>query len=191
MPAPDVTTLLIEWRNGSRAALDELIPCVHEQLRRIAHRQMRAEAPGHDLQTTALINEAYLRLVDIERIDFRDRAHFLAVSARLMRRILVDAARARRSLKRGGGGGAVSLDDVAVVAPGRQEDMLAIDEALTALAQLDPRKAQVVELRFFGGLTVEQSAEVLQISADSVMRDWRLARVWLLRRLTSGASDAP
>jgi len=191
MPPPDLTGLLIEWRNGSRAALDELIPGVHEQLRRIAHRHMRGEGPGHPLQTTALINEAYLRLIDINRIDFRDRAHFFAVSARLMRRILIDFARAHRSLKRGRGEHPIALDEAVMVAPDRQDDMLAIDEALTALARLDGRKAEVVELRFFGGLTVEQTAEALQISSDSVMRDWRLARVWLLRLLTTKAGHGP
>lgn len=189
-PSEDLTGLLIEWTRGSRAALDAIIPLVHQELRLLAHRCMRSEGPGHQLQTTALINEAFVRLIDIRRVHYRDRAHFLAICARLMRRILVDSARARRSLKRGRGLYAVALDEAMAVAPANCEDVLAIDEALSALARFDRRKADVVELRYFGGLTIEEIAQALHVSCDSVMRDWRLARVWLLRTLRTGGASA-
>jgi RNA polymerase sigma factor (TIGR02999 family) len=193
MPPPrlDATVLLQGWGHGDRAAFDELVPLVHEELRRLARRYMRRERPEHTLQATALVNEAYVRLVDLNRIEWRDRAHFFAMAARVMRRILVDSARARRNQKRGGGGPKMSLDDALMVShePGR--DLVALDDALTTLTALDPRKGQVVEMRFFGGLTVEETATALHISVETVMRDWRMAKVWLLRELSSkGVDDA-
>ena len=183
MEPPDLTGLLIDWSRGDRAALDRIIPLVHHELHRLAHRCMRDERAGHALQTTALINEAYVRLVDIRRVDWRDRTHFFAICARLMRRILVDFARTRESLKRGRGVTIVpGGGDVPLQTPDRDQ-LIAIDQALEGLARVDPRKAQVIELRFFGGLSVEETAEALHVSADTVMRDWRLARVWLLRSL--------
>jgi RNA polymerase sigma-70 factor, ECF subfamily len=180
-----VTTLLRAWSNGEAGALDQLTPLVYVELRRLAHRQMAHERAGHSLQTTALVNEAYLRLVDCNRMRWVDRAHFFAVSAQLMRRILVDTAR-RHNQKRGAGLEHISLqlvDDVGV--PGRDPDLLALDDALNALAVFDERKAQVVELRFFGGLSVEETAAVLKISAITVMRDWNTAKAWLYRELTT------
>ncbi len=159
------------------------MPLVHQELRRLARSQMRGERDNHTLQTTALVNEAFLRLVDLRRIRWQDRAHFLALSAQLMRRILVDHARSRNVQKRGGRATRVVLDDV-IAAPDRGADLVALDEALADLARLDPRKGQVVELRFFGGLSVEETAEALHVSPDTVMRDWRLAKVWLLRELS-------
>ena len=183
MESQDLTGLLIDWSRGDRTALDRMIPLVHHELHRLAHRCMLEERPGHALQTTALINEAYVRLVDIKRVDWRDRAHFLAVCARVMRRILVDFARSRESLKRGRGIAVLPLDDELPVHGPDRDDLIAINEALEALERIDPRKAQVIELRFFGGLSVEESAEALRVSTDTVLRDWRLARVWLLRAL--------
>ncbi len=184
-PSPsEVTGLLIAWGQGDESALERLMPLVHDELRRLARRQMQNERPGHTLQTSALVNEAYLRLIDLSRVRWQDRSHFFAMSARLMRRILVDHARARRSLKRGGGARKVTLDEEALlVAREHGPDLLALDDALNALALLDPRKSQVVEMRFFGGLSVEESAEALHVSRETVMRDWRLARAWLLREL--------
>ena len=185
----EVTTLLKAWSHGDAAALDRLTPLIYDELRHLAHRYMRLERAGHTLQTTALVNEAYLRLVDAKGIEWQDRVHFLAVSARIMRRILVDAARARASAKRGGDlarvdhSAPVDFDQLAATGSDRAMDLCALDDALEALAQMDPRRAQVIELRFFGGLTVEETAEVLNISPQSVMRDWRLARTWLAREL--------
>jgi RNA polymerase sigma factor (TIGR02999 family) len=175
----------VAWREGDRAALDQLIPLVHAELRRLACREMGRERQGHMLQATALVNEAYLRLIDVRQVQWQNRAHFFAMSARLMRRILVDFARARRYQKRGGGAPDVSLDDALLAGTERGRDLVALDDALQALAALDPRKSQVVELRFFGGLSVEESAEALQVSPETVMRDWKLAKVWLLRELGS------
>jgi len=187
--APDLTALLIEWRRGDRAALDRVVGLVHHELHRLAHRCMLDERPGHALQTTALINEVYVRLVDVTRVDWRDRTHFFAMCGRLMRRILVDFARSRESLKRGRGTRLGPLaDDVAARAP-RLDDLLAIDQALDALAAIDPRKAHVIELRFFGGLSIEEVAEALTVSPDTVMRDWRLARAWLLNWLRTRDDD--
>jgi RNA polymerase sigma factor (TIGR02999 family) len=170
------------WRGGDEAALEQLVPLVHEELHRIARGCMRGERPGHSLQATALVNEAYLRLIGAQQVDWQNRVHFLAVSARLMRRILVDFARSKKYQKRGGGAQAVTLDEALVVAePGR--DLVALDEALDALAKMDERKARVVEMRFFGGLSVEETAAVLGVSGDTVMRDWRMAKAWLLREL--------
>jgi RNA polymerase sigma factor (TIGR02999 family) len=181
---PHVTELLLAWGRGDRAALDELVPVVHQELRRLARLQMRGERDNHTLQTTALVNEAFIRLVDLRRIRWQDRAHFLALSARLMRRILVDHARSRHTRKRGDGIVNVALDDSVVLSKERGADLGALDDALESLARLDPRKGQVVELRFFGGLSVEETAEALSISPETVLRDWRLAKVWLLREVS-------
>jgi len=182
-PPPEVTQLLIDWSNGDEHALQQLIPLVHEELRRVARRHMAHERAEHTLQATALVNEAYMRLVDIRQVRWQNRAHFFAMSARLMRRILVDFARSRGYQKRGGAAPKVTLDEALVVSPEPGSDLVALDEALTALAAVDPRKAQVVEMRFFGGLSVEETAEALHVSRDTVMRDWKLAKAWLLREL--------
>jgi len=179
-----VTELLLAWGTGDRAALDELVPVIHEELRRLARHQMRGERDNHTLQTTALVNEAFLRLVDLRRIRWQDRAHFLALSARLMRRILVDHARSRSYQKRGAGVANVTLDESLVASPERGIDLVALDDALEDLARVDARKSQVVELRFFGGLSVEETAEALKVSPETVTRDWRLAKVWLLREIS-------
>ena len=183
-PGPHVTELLLTWGRGDRSALDELVPIVHQELRRLARLQMRGERDNHTLQTTALVNEAFIRLVDLRRIRWQDRAHFLALSARLMRRILVDHARSRNYRKRGGGAVNVALDDSIDMSRERGADLVALDDALESLARVDPRKGQVVELRFFGGLSVDETAEALGISAETVLRDWRLAKVWLLREVS-------
>jgi len=180
----EVTRLLLAWNDGDESALEKLVPQVYQELRRLAKRQMRREHPEHSLQTTALINEAYLRLVDLRNVQWQNRAHFFALCARLMRRILVDFARSRHYAKRGGGAQPVSLDESLVVSPTHSTDLVAVDDALKALAKVDGRKAQVVELRFFGGLTVEESAEVLKVSPETVRRDWKLAKVWLVRELS-------
>ena len=177
----DVTALLLAWAQGDGTALEQLIPRVHGELRRLAHRYMVRERAGQSLQTSALVNEVYLRLVEVKRVRWQDRAHFVAVSAGLMRRILVDFARARRSLKRAGTAQMVPLDEAPPIALERDPDLIALDDALTALAAVDPRRSQVVELRFFGGLSVEEVAEVLHVSPQTVMRDWRLAKAWLRR----------
>ncbi len=182
-PETDVTGLLVAWCGGDRAALDQLVPLVYAELRRIAHRYMRTERTDHPLQTTALVHEAYMRLVDIRRLRWQDRAHFYAVAAQTMRRILVDAARERNTQRRGADPSHVVLDADALQAPERGEDLVALDEALTRLAAFDARKARVVELRYFGGLTAEETAEVVGVSAVTVMRDWRMAKLWLLRQL--------
>jgi RNA polymerase sigma-70 factor, ECF subfamily len=182
-----VTELLNAWRAGDESALEHLIPLVHVELHRLARRQMRRERDGHTLQTTALVNEAYLRLVDLAGVRWQDRAHFFAMSARLMRRILVDHARSRRYLKRGGGARRVTFDEGLAVAADSPVDLVALDDALQALARFDPRKSQVVDLRYFGGLSVEETAEVLHVSSETVTRDWRLAKAWLLRELSGHA----
>ena len=184
----DVSQLLRAWTDGYQGALQRLTPIVYSELRRLARRYMRGERAGHSLQTTALVNEAYMRLVDYKRMHWQNRAHFFAVSAQLMRRILVDHAR-RHNLKRGGGLKRVSLENIALVDNERGEDLVALDDAMTRLAEFDPRKAQVVEMRFFGGLSVEETAEVLKISAVTVMRDWSTARAWLYRELAGGTTD--
>jgi RNA polymerase sigma factor (TIGR02999 family) len=184
----EVTALLQEWSNGDQVALEKLTPIVYEELRRLARAYMRGERAHLTLQTTALVNEAYLRLVDCKRMRFNDRAHFFAVSAQLMRRILVDHAR-RRNQKRGAGVEHISLDEVASFGPDRDAGLVMLDDAMLALARFDPRKAQVVELRFFGGLSVEESAEVLKISSVTVMRDWSTARAWLYRELSCMSSQ--
>ena len=180
----DITGLLLAWGGGDRAALDRLMPAVYQELRRLAHRQMRRERDGDTLQTTALVNEAYLRLVDYKRMRPRDRAHFLAIAAQAMRRILVERARGRRADKRGGHAQQVSLDEAADVSSERAADLVALDEALTRLASIDPRKCQLVELKYFGGLTIEEAAEVLEVSTPTVERDWRTARIWLHREIS-------
>ena len=178
-----VTVLLLEWRQGEQAALERLVPLVYAELRRIAHRYMNRERIGHTLQTTDLVNEAYLRLIDASQVRWQDRAHFFAISAQLMRRILVDFARSRRYLKRGGGAQKVSFDEALAVSPGQGRDLVALNDALEALALKDNRKSRVVELRFFGGLSVEETAAVLGVSLDTVHRDWRLAKAWLSREM--------
>jgi RNA polymerase sigma factor (TIGR02999 family) len=183
MSDQDVTALLQAWGRGDETAFEQLIPLVHAELRRIAARCMRGERAGHSLQATALVNEAYLRLVDLTRIKWQDRAHFLSMAARLMRRVLVDHARSRSYRKRGGGAVKVSLADGLVVSQERGRELIALDDALSALATVDERKARIVELRYFGGLTVEETAAVLNVSVDTVMRDWKLARAWLSREL--------
>jgi RNA polymerase sigma factor (TIGR02999 family) len=178
-----VTEWLVAWSGGDEAALERLVPVVHAELRRLARREMRRERPEHTLQTTALVNEAYLRLVDVRGVSWNDRAHFFAMAARLMRRVLVDHARSRRYQKRGGGAKAIPFDEGLAVRPEPGADLVALDEALRALAGLDARKSQVVELRFFGGLSVEETAAALDVSPSTVLRDWRLAKSWLLREL--------
>ena len=185
-PAQQVTGLLIAWGAGDESAFEQLVPLVHAELRRLAHREMGRERAGHTLQTTALVNEAYLRLIDVSQVKWQDRAHFFAMSARLMRRILVDHARGRQAQKRGGATRKISFEESLVVSPERGEDLVALDGALQALAVVDARKCQVVEMRYFGGLSVEESAEALHVSPETVMRDWRLAKVWLLRELSGG-----
>ena len=186
----EITRLLKAWGRGDSAALDHLTPLIYQQLHRMARAYMRNERPEHTLQPTALVNEAFLRLVDTRDLDWTDRAHFFAVCARVMRRILVDAARSRAAIKRGGHAAraehstAINLDDLPSQAATTSAQVCALDEALNALEQLDPRRAQVIELRFFGGLTVEETGRVLQISPQTVMRDWRLARAWLARELS-------
>lgn len=183
--SPDVTALLLAWGDGDESALARLIPIVHDELYRIARVCMAGEKGDHTLQATALVNEAYLRLIKTQGMNWQSRAHFLAMAARLMRRILVDFARSKQYLKRGGGAVNVSLDrDVALsIEPGR--DLVALDDALAALAKVDERKSRVIELRFFGGLSVNETAEALQVSPETVMRDWKMAKAWLLRQLRS------
>ena len=181
-PVGEVSRLLRAWSDGDQGALERLTPIVYEELHGLARRYLKRERPGQSLQTTALVNEAYIRLVDYKRMQWQNRAHFFAVSAQVMRRILVERAR-RRNLKRGGGMPHVSLDEAAVVGGGRDADLAALDDAMNALARLDARKVQVVELRFFGGLSVEETAEVLKVSPVTVMRDWSTAKAWLYREL--------
>ncbi|HEV3061160.1 MAG TPA: sigma-70 family RNA polymerase sigma factor [Vicinamibacterales bacterium] len=185
-----ITRLLADWRSGNQAALDQLLPLVYEELRRLAKRQMRREAPGHLLQTTALVHEAYLRLVDQNQIGWQTRAHFYAVAAQVMRHILVDYARGRRRAKRGEGVPAMSLDDVAVLSDDRVEEVIGVHVALERLSMLDPRKGRVFELRYFGGMSIDEAADVLQVSPATVARDWRMAKAWLRRAIGEGANDA-
>lgn len=179
----EVTQLLINWSNGDKAALDELIPLVQAELRRVARRHLAREHPGHTLQTSALINEAYLRLVDQDGVAWQNRAHFFAMAAQVMRHILVDHARRHRYAKRGGGVRNVSLDEASVRLDRRTVEVVALNDALDTLAALDPRKGQIIELRFFGGLTIDETAEVMKISSPTVQREWRSARAWLRREL--------
>ena len=184
----DISQLLRAWSDGDQSALARLPPIVYDELRRLARRYMKRERPGHSLQTTALVNEAYMRLVDYERMHWQNRAHFFAVSAQLMRRILVEHAR-RHNLKRGGGVQHVSLEETALLGVDQDADLVALNDAMNALARIDPRKVQVVEMRFFGGLSVEETGEVLKVSPKTVKRDWRAARAWLYRELTGGTTD--
>ncbi len=184
----EVSELLLAWSGGDQEALDRLTPMVYEELHGLARRYMRGERAGHSLQATALVNEAYVRLVDYKRMQWQNRAHFFAVSAQLMRRILVEHAR-RHNLKRGAGVAHHTFDEATVVCGERAPDFVALDDAMKALERMDSRKAKVVEMRFFGGLTVEETAEVLKVSALTVMRDWSSAKVWLYRELTGGATD--
>jgi RNA polymerase sigma factor (TIGR02999 family) len=188
-PPQQVTELLRSWRKGDRQALDELMPLVYEELRRIAHRYMQRERPGHSMQTTALVNEAYLRLAGSEPVEWQDRAHFFAISATVMRHLLVDRARARGYEKRGGGARQVSLDEAAIVSPAHDLDLLALDEVLEKLATIDERKSRLVELRYFGGLSAGETAEVLGVSEITVKREWLKAKAWLYRELTKGGGD--
>ena len=180
----EVTQLLMAWNDGDQSALERLIPLVHAELHRIARRYMRNERAGHTLQTSALINEAYLRLIDAQQVHWQNRAHFFGIAAQLMRRVLVDFARSRGYKKRGGGALQVSLDETMVITKERGEDLVALDEALSALSELDERKGRVVEMRFFGGLSEKEIAEALTVSQETVRRDWRLAKSWLRRRLS-------
>jgi RNA polymerase sigma factor (TIGR02999 family) len=190
-PSPnEITQLLIAWGGGDREALEKLAPLVHAELYRLARRYMSNESRGHTLQATALVNEAYLRLIDWKNVRWQNRAHFFGVSARLMRRILVDYARGRNYQKRGGGAVKVSLDEAAVISKERAGDFVALDDALNSLAVIDERKSQIVELRFFGGLSVEETAEVLKVSPRTVAREWSLAQAWLYRELKKGGEDA-
>jgi len=184
---PDVTALLVAWGHGDDRALSQLIPLVHGELRRIARRCLAGERPGQTLQATALVNEAYFRLVETRRVSWQDRAHFLAMAARQMRRVLVDVARAKRYQKRGGGAARVTFDEALLFANEPGQDLVALDDALKALAALNERKARGVELRFFGGLTADEIASVLQISSDTVLRDWTFSKAWLLRELRTAS----
>lgn len=183
-----MTRLLLDWSAGDQAALNELIPLVEQELHRIAHQYMNRESPGHTLQTTALVNEAYLRLIDQKKVRWQNRAHFFAIAAQTMRRILIDHARKSTRAKRGGKARKISLDEVAMVSNERASELVALDEALERLSMIDPRRGRVVELRFYGGLSNEEVAEVLGISANTVMRDWNMARAWLARALGSEGS---
>lgn len=180
-----VTQLLIDWRDGDETALDKLFPLVYKELRRLAHHYMRGERAGHTLQTSALVNEAYIRLVDHKGMRWQNRAHFYGVAAQAMRRILVDHARSRNYAKRGGSAQMVELDEAATVAQKQVAELIALDDALTGLAAIDPRKCQVVEMRYFGGMSVEETAEALGVSTVTVMRDWTSAKAWLLRAITN------
>jgi RNA polymerase sigma factor (TIGR02999 family) len=187
----DITGLLLAWRGGDERALDGLIPLLDKELHRIAKRYMAGQPAGHTLQTTALVNEAYLHLIDATRASWQDRSHFFAACSQIMRHILVDYARGRQAAKRGGGARVVPLEEAWIVSREPDTDVVAVNEALDALAKIDARKAKVVELRFFGGLSVQEAAAVLEISAESVMRDWRLARAWLARELDKEKPDGP
>jgi RNA polymerase sigma factor (TIGR02999 family) len=192
MPVPpenDITALLQAWSGGDQAALDKLAPLVYEELRRTAHRYMVREQTGHTLQTTALVNEVYLRLVKARDVSWQNRAHFFAICARMMRRILTDFARSRRYKKRGGNATRVALDETLLEGQESPADIAALDDALKALADFDERKSRVVELRFFGGLSVEETAEVLRVSVETVHRDWKLSKAWLLRELSRETHD--
>jgi RNA polymerase sigma factor (TIGR02999 family) len=184
LESPDVTQLLKDWSGGDEAAADRLMPLVHEELRRLAHQYMRREKPGHTLQTSALVNEAYVRLVDQSKIQWESRAHFFGIAARLMRQILVDQARRKNFAKRGGGAIRVSLDSANAIAQEQSANVMALDEALKTLEQTDLRKSQIVELRFFGGMSIEETAEALKISPGTVMREWTFARAWLRNEMS-------
>ena len=189
-PSPDgVTQLLLDWSNGDKAALDKLMPLVYEELRRLAHHYMRQERPGHMLQTTAIVNEAYIHLINQRGVQWQNRAHFFGIASHLMRRILTGYARSRQTAKRGGGAHQVGLDEAMVVSEERVAEMAALDDALNFLARIDERKSQIVEMRFFGGLSIEETAEVLGVSPGTVMRDWTLAKAWLRREIGDEGQD--
>jgi RNA polymerase sigma-70 factor (ECF subfamily) len=183
LPPQEVSQLLVDWGNGNQAALDRLMALVYTELRQLAHRYMRRERPGHTMQTTALIHEAYLRLVDQHQVRWQHQAHFFGIAAWLMRQILIEHARRHTRAKRGGGVGTLALDETAIVSQARATELLALNDALERLATIDPRKSQVVELRFFGGLSVEEAAQVLNIAPNTVLRDWRMAKAWLRREI--------
>ena len=183
----EVTQLLLDWSNGNQAALDRLMPLVDRELHRLAHHYMRNEKPGHTLQTTALVNEAYLKLIDQRNVQWKNRAHFFALSAQLMRRILVDHARKRKYAKRGGDAQKISFAEVMAVSPERGADLIVLDDALEKLAAIDLRKSKVVEMRFFGGLSIEETAEALGVSPLTVKRDWKMAKAWLYNTLSNEA----
>ena len=185
----EITELLAEWRDGNQSALDELYPLVYNELHRLARRYMSRERKGHTLQTTALINEAYVRLVDQKNVQWANRSHFFAISAQIMRRILIDHARRHAYAKRGGGAQQVSLEEAATVAPDLGLELIRLDEALKTLAEMDPRRSQVVEMRYFGGLNNEEIAGVLRISENTVTRDWNMARAWLYQQLTGSGAN--
>jgi len=187
----EVTKLLLAWRQGKQDALDELIPIVYEELRRQAHHYLQHEQKGHSLQTTALIHETYLQLLDCNKVSWKNRAHFFAITAQMMRRILVDYARSRRAQKRGGDLEKTTLDQKLTFSTARGSDLVALDDALNELALMDARRSRVVELRFFGGLSIEETAEVLDVCPDTVVRDWRLAKVWLAREVKKSAGSNP
>jgi len=186
-----VTQLLVDWSNGNKAALDQLMPLVYKELRRLASQYLRRERHNHTLQSAALVNEAYLRLVDYSNLRWQDRAQFFGLAAQLMRRILIDHARSHHYAKRGGGAYRVSLDEAAVLSEERASDLVTLDDALTSLEAVDPRKSQVVELRFFGGLNIEETAEVLKLSSMTVQREWRWAKAYLYREISKKGNDGP
>ena len=188
-PQHNITQLLAKWRDGNQSALDELYPLVYDELHRLARRYMSRERKGHTLQTTALINEAYVRLVDQKNVHWANRSHFFAISAQIMRRILIDHARRHLYAKRGGGAQQVSLEEVAAITPNASRELVRLDEALKSLAEMDPRRSQVVELRYFGGLNNEEIAGVLNISANTVTRDWNMARAWLYQQLSETTAN--
>ena len=185
---PQVTQLLIAWGEGDQIARDQLMSLVYEELHRLAHRYMKRESPGHTLQTSALVNEAFVRLVDQKNVRWQNRAHFFGIAAQMMRRILVDYARSRNYAKRGGGAAQISLDEALIVSDERSAEVVSVHEALERLAEFDPRKSQLVELRFFGGLSIDETAQVLNVSPGTVMHDWTLAKAWLRREISSESS---
>jgi RNA polymerase sigma factor (TIGR02999 family) len=187
----DITQLLLDWSNGNREAFDRLAPLVYDELRNLAHRYMRRERPGHTLQTTALVNEAYIRLIDQKSVHWQNRAHFFAIAAHMMRRILVDYARGRRYRKRGGDARPVSLDEAAIVSEERSSELIAVDDALMELEAWDSRKSKIVELRFFGGLSIEETAEVIKVSPTTVQREWRSAKAWLYQAIAQESRNEP
>jgi RNA polymerase sigma factor (TIGR02999 family) len=184
-----ITELLVAWGDGDRAALDKLTPLVYQELHKLAHSHMKRERPGHTIQTSALVNEAFVKLVDQRSVRWQNRAHFFGIASQMMRRILVDYARSRHYAKRGGGAQQVSLDEAMFVSEARAAEVVALDDALTALAEFDRRKSEIVEMRFFGGLSIEETAEVLKVSPGTVMRDWTLAKAWLRREISKENRD--
>jgi RNA polymerase sigma factor (TIGR02999 family) len=188
MPSGDVTTLLARWGSGDSAALEELTPLVYDELRRLAGRFLRRERPGHTLQSTALVHEAYMKLIDQSQVQFQNRSHFFAIAAQLVRRILVDHARTRDRQKRGGGAMKLSLDDALGVSDKREVELVALDDALTGLSKLDPQQSRIVEMRFFGGLSIEETAEAVGVSPATVKRDWVAAKAWLFREMSRAGS---